>query len=876
MGTTATSGLSNDPSTWVSGVVPTTTTALVIAHPGTNTFSSTPYLTTGALAINATSIPVSGGSGSIVAGECIQLEHQTGTDSDGYPVWHTTYYRVATGITGNGTIVIDAPGLQIAIPAGTRVLNCGHVVTLSANHTWGNDTAGGFVVNGTIRWPADASRTLTVRANYVVNAGGTEDRGEPGRAIPSTVEAGLRLNDSASLAVGKYSATYSNGARCRQFGAAKTRRTRTTAAITAGATSIEVADATGWQVGDRLAIAGTNANTNNPTSVVLTIAAGYTSGALTVPLSGAVTWARQTGAYIANLTSNVWTRPSNASFGPGQVSYSEGASGRFLDKRLTNAEFWFGTTNATFATSIQDGITSGRIRQQFWRGVALSGQAAALLLTAGGNVAMRDFVVAALSTGAAEGTQFDFADVYCISGNVSAMQSQGNNSLRQFQSLRNAVVVNRGVFGAANTFAAPLNGTIENVTVVSLGEFTSHPSITAPGSVVSGVNFDPFDQTLNSGMLIDNDRTGKTVAVNTYFGNNAVVANHGSMQSGVFESWLGSYKTLGTNITEGWANAGYYRAVSDVKKNGTTALRITNRLTVQGVVTPFTRSQVVPIPANSTRLLLVNLRRTASGTMPVVSVSGAGIATVTSSVPNSADTWQQASLSVVNPTSAVVQATITITAAGALNTDSFVDGLVDYPFIQAVRWYGYAFDEANIFRVVDPTITLTEAEATAALSGITIDHAAQTIIVTAPRTAAEVYCACMLDLVQNLDASGNYRTRHITSPDGVTFRTTYFVIPFAPITGRYTDASGTIVPLTISNIVPGSRVLIQHLSDGFVVLNDIAASSTVSLSGVVAAPIPIRVTVRKGTSAPFFQEWTTTGSIDPVGGFAAVANQQPD
>ena len=799
MGTTATSGLSNDPATWVGGVVPTTTTPLVIAHPGTNTFGSTPYLTTGALAINATSIPVSGGSGSIVAGECIQLEHQTGTDADGFPVWHTTYYRVATGITGNGTIVIDAPGLQIAIPAGTRVLNCGHVVTLSADHTWGNDTAGGFTVNGTIRWPDNASRTLTVRANYAVNASGTEDRGEPDRPIPQGVDAVLRPNDSATLGVGKYGITYAAGCRVRQFGAARTRYTTTTAAATVGATSVSVTAATGWQVGDEIVILPTATANNYNVFEVRTIAAGYTPGSLTVPISSGLTYAKTGGANVMNLTSNVVTREVNTSFGANTYAFQQSAAGRLLDKRLRHSLIQ--NSNAGFLESItfDSGGEQGRVQQQAFADCAfsVSGNFRGLKLN-GGVQALRFALFGRNNATRALNVQ---------SARITDALVAASEPLNRENASTGSSIVRRAMFFGYTPFGAghlgrSVGGLVEDCDFYNASSESPRPGeFQALGGIVRRLRISPFSVVYANAPDL---RPVTRYEQCDWRGAPDFVPTYGSFFGQRIENWSAIYAT-DTPRTEAWENEGYYRSVSDVRRNGRTAMRLTNNLTLQGQVNPLRRAFQVNLPASSTRLILVNLRRSSSGSMPVVTISGPGITTVTSSVPNTADTWHTASLSVINPTSELVQAEVAYTVAGAVGTNSWVDGTPDFPYIQTVRWYGYEFDESNPFRVLDPTITLSEAAA-AAVTGVSINHTTGAISVTAPVTAAQFYCFAMLDLVNNLDGSGNYRTRHITSSGGVV-TTTYTVTlsgAGAISGGQIVAANGATGLISITGLTGGS------------------------------------------------------------------------
>ena len=122
------------------------------------------------------------------------------------------------------------------------------------------------------------------------------------------------------------------------------------------------------------------------------------------------------------------------------------------------------------------------------------------------------------------------------------------------------------------------------------------------------------------------------------------------------------------------------------------------------------------------------------------------------------------------------------------------------------------------------------------------------------------------------------RAVHISSPDGTSFATSYTVVlsGAGSIADRYSDANGSVVSATVTNIVAGSRILMKRTDTNAVLSNSVVAGTTFSLNVQTASAIPISVRVRKASSAPYYQEWSTTGLIDPVVGFAATANQQPD
>lgn len=269
-------------------------------------------------------------------------------------------------------------------------------------------------------------------------------------------------------------------------------------------------------------------------------------------------------------------------------------------------------------------------------------------------------------------------------------------------------------------------------------------------------------------------------------------------------------------------------------------------------------------------------------TPPSVSLSGQGLTTQTATCPTSAaDVWHDYAVSITNANAYPVDITVTYTGQSSANSTGaycWFDGVYDSPWVTTAREFGYLFQDAA-YRLPDHSITLTEAAALA--QPVAFNHTALTVTVTGAVTARQVYEAFKASLAQSsamgvTNADANARIS--TADGGESFATTYTVTlgSGGSISGRYSDANGAVVSAAISNIVPGSRILIVRTDTAAVMANTTVAGSLYSLNVQTASAIPISVRVRKASSAPYFQEWSTTGVIDPVGGFAATANQQPD
>lgn len=292
-------------------------------------------------------------------------------------------------------------------------------------------------------------------------------------------------------------------------------------------------------------------------------------------------------------------------------------------------------------------------------------------------------------------------------------------------------------------------------------------------------------------------------------------------------------------------------------------------------------SFTIPVAAGQT----INLRgamqvsenyASVTPTAPTVTISGLGITPVVATGPTSYSATPTAySISATNPQGYPGEFTVTYSAQSGYNNSTayaWFYGVIDAPWVVSTRLFGYLYD-SNAYKTPDPRITLSEAAALAL--PVAVDHGAEEITVSAPATAREVFEACMADLVQTANQG---EAVHITSPDGTSFATSYTVVlsGAGSIAGRYSDANGSVVSATVTNIVAGSRILMKRTDTNAVLSNSVVAGTTFSLNIQTASAIPISVVLRKSSASPYYQEWSAVGSIDPVGGFAVVASQQPD
>lgn len=88
-----------------------------------------------------------------------------------------------------------------------------------------------------------------------------------------------------------------------------------------------------------------------------------------------------------------------------------------------------------------------------------------------------------------------------------------------------------------------------------------------------------------------------------------------------------------------------------------------------------------------------------------------------------------------------------------------------------------------------------------------------------------------------------------------------------------TDATG-VAPLTLNNVVVGSRYRVENESDGSLVAEGDAATATVNLTIDYYTPArTVRIKVRKGSSSPMYRPYQTQATIGATGASVYVSQE---
>ena len=788
-----------------------------------------------------------------------------------------TYTSAATGLWSAGSTWVG--GVKPPSGAGHKIVVAAvHTVTFDeASGTYGDDTSSAtassnaIVVNGVLKFSSSVSTSLTCRGTLAIAGGGSLIIGTTASPIPSGVTSALILNDSATPGIGKHGLAYLPGASTALGSVAINGRpmrrvTTMTAPASAGATSILVSDALGWEVGDSIVAATPNNDPANSQKLTVSSVAGNVVGFSATPLA----LGRSSGCKIVNLSSNVVIKASSATYPTFISLYSGSATSGF--------RLGLDITNGCRIENIgcPSWVTGGASVQ--YMGMSISSHAATTiskiasewthsLSTVGSGSA---FVSSGLNLGSITATEFAHYAPLPTSGWGLSFVNGSNASfdVSILNSFNGVIATSGGALGAKYYGSSH----VRNLTYQpNVGMFyaTADAVCSAAAGCISA-----NQGTLN---LIGGSLSGSRIFSTSAYAQGLIIS-YGTTYDGSISAANTAIQDKGSRIKSSLINGdpddnrdiNYWRTCTTDLVNtnvGREAVKITANIASAAI--PYTFD--IPVTAGVSVRIIGSLMYDATysnAAPPSISISGSGLS-MDFTAGSTSGVWHDFDLSGTPAATGTATATVTINsvAVGGVVT---LDGVYHDPMIRTVRRWGYQWlPQAN--QVVDARITLTRSAALAL--PVSVDHDASTVTISGVLTPSEAMQAMLADLT--LPANRG-RAVHCTG-DGSTFETTY-VAAFAgagAVTGPYTDAVGRHVAITSSALAAGTLVQLW----------DVAASAELYIgtpAGALSLPIvypgtdkTLRLRAMRcgATSASLFVE--QLGTLTSAGA-SFLATQSPD
>lgn len=817
-------------------------------------------------------------------------------------------YTLKSGVASDTTVWSGG----VVPVSGDRVLICtGHTVTVDGTYTWGDDststvtinsvsTTASIFVNGTLKASRTANSQLTCRGECQMATGGTLDYGTEADPIPAAYTAVILVNDSASQAHGKYGLSTSTTlayAGFRMWGAAKTPRTTMSAALSTD-TTVTVADATGWAIGDVL-VFGISVAEGGVNSHRYRAITGVTGNSITIGAN--LSYASQEGRTVMNLTRNVRVRGVNGNTYRSFVSlyaYTNVVANSWelghceinLTGGVTN-QWQISGLNLYYSSTTNPTVAPKKIYRPVVHSVwAVSGST----VTSVSNVTQT-----LVNVFGNQSANYTIEELTCSQSYASsAVSLYAGASVR----VKNSHFLRAGYAFTCGYSQGPVGCVIDEGWFEALSNSPlvgqSGISVAVQNSTINGIDRIANTQPFAFGELtytgcnyggsqgVYNPTTAIVGATGAYFkctySDCTFPAFSTTRTTGNLSVIHASSYHFFRNINNDTTQQLIYRKGGRVIRDNSTVNRGQSSLAMYSwySTAAITHQSTVSVGANSTVKIQGYARFNAAfGTAnpPTLTVSGLGITPVVYTAPATADAWHLIDLDITNPQSYPGTLTLDFSALSAANTETaaaWFDGIAMADFVPWTRHYGYTYDPSNPLRTADPVVQLTEAQAVA-LTGIS--YAAGTLTVSSAHTIREVY-----DWMQWYECS-NRLAPIMTSSDGISFALSADFDLSAALTGtgslsmpsntltfagsttlNITHDAGVMTTIAVTGLVSGSRIQLVDMSGPTELYNDVPGTSlTINSNWTTDKTIRLRVAYAVGAVAKLPIE--TSGILSSTG-----------
>jgi hypothetical protein len=634
--------------------------------------------------------------------------------------------------------VVPTNGVAVVIAATDTV-------TLDSTFTWGDDSTTAITINGILKASRTSSSSLTVKGNIFTasTTTATLDYGTQASPIPAGVTATMVLNYSAALAINKYTLFIANLSNFFAQGYQVQKNTTLNSGIAAAATSMIVADATGWAVGDKLVIAETDGNIAHEDVVTLT---GVTpgSGTTATVTFAAITYAHAAGCPVGHFSSNVTFKAYSNTYGM-CIATSENISTAANTRGLQYVHFdYHCNLSGTGAQSIISAASGGLLTWAIFDSCSFFGSVAfvnAAQLSITGKNSGQNISNLAIYNAAGVFGMYHFGAYYGIHTGIvfyrTSIALLSSNSQGVFNNCKFWAVSAAGlslqmsigfVFNScqwhfSSTYFASLQLGFATFNTCNFG-YSSLPGSPAANYLLN--------KSFNSLMPSVFNNCQFKAAFGTANYQNLNLANPA-------DTTLIVNKNADVTQQSLWTPQGEWSRDNSTIKNSTSSMMLlTKTASISSYSFLVNAANGVPITISGN--LQYNAAYIAAGyTLPTVTISGLGITPVVFTAASaSSGSWQRYVLTATQTSGAAGQLTVTLSGQSATTTGAvWFDGLDIPPFVTNCRFYGYIEDQVNPLRTVNPYTVLSEAAA-GALTGIAINGATGLITVSSAHSAQDV------------------------------------------------------------------------------------------------------------------------------------------
>lgn len=656
-------------------------------------------------------------------------------------------YTLKSGMASDPTVWSSG----VVPTASDRVLiMASHIVELDGTYEWGDDSSATITINGvsttksitvagTLSHSRTVSSSLACRGHFYLLHTGTHDIGTAASPILLPVTATILLNQSAVMANNKYG--YEGQARCKfsAYGSPKVRAAKLTEAVIAGANSIKVSQAEGWQAGDSIVLSQTDVTATRRQDLAV-IAPGYSPGSLTIPLVANLAFSHSLACVVGNLTSNVTIKSSNPNFESGSFHLLGDNTSVANSRNMRYAAFEdLGGVYPSYGLSFR---FSANYSSTNWTQPYGELQDLAIVRRKPSGAIVQTENCSAT-------TSINFVDCIFAHVNPTAESSADHNVTAHTRFTRcyhfgvtmsfggagdmeyidchllargrDSITTNKGL--AALVTGLKLGGWCTGYGVV--GHFNAQAYCTdlVYEDCDFGVTY-PIQSGLPLFYLQSLDARQAITAKDCLFSPTITEPAVSSMNCLSAESYIRIInKNKDATSQQEYRRSGVYKRDNAVAFRGTSSLSMrpnaVNRVCL--------RTQAVPCGNGKSVRVVGYLKMDAAYlnagncNAPTVTLSGLGATPEVFTAALNTD-WQKFDLSAVNGSgfdgnfSLTTSATPKAVATGTI----YLDGVPDAPFVTKVRHFGFLFEESSPVRVINPVVQVSE-DVAATYTGVTVD-----------------------------------------------------------------------------------------------------------------------------------------------------------